>query len=57
VKASDRSRLKDYSLLVAQRLPIPALMNGSYSELSEMPNLKTFVTTLAGHIAAEAARS
>ncbi|MFA7279857.1 MAG: PaeR7I family type II restriction endonuclease [Sterolibacterium sp.] len=30
---------------------------GSYSELSEMTGLKNFVSTLAGHIAAEAARS
>lgn len=30
---------------------------GEYSELSEMTGLKTFVTTLGGHVAAEAARS
>ena len=29
---------------------------GAYSELSPLTDLKTFVTTLAGHIAAEAAR-
>ena len=29
---------------------------GEYSELSEMTGLKTFVTELAGHVAAEAAR-
>jgi hypothetical protein len=30
--------------------------NGEFSELSAMTGLKTFVTALAGHIAAEAAR-
>jgi hypothetical protein len=29
---------------------------GDYSELSEMTSLKTFVTSFAGHVAAEAAR-
>lgn len=29
---------------------------GAYSEMSEMSNLATFVTSLAGHVAAEAAR-
>ncbi len=37
--------------------PRDAIDTGDYSELSEMTGLKTFVTTLAGHIAAEAARS
>ena len=31
--------------------------DGSYSELSEMTGLKTFVTSLAGHAASEAART
>lgn len=31
--------------------------NGEMAELSEMTGLKTFVTSFAGHIAAEAARS
>jgi len=34
-----------------------AAKTGSYSELSEMTGLKNFVSTLAGHIAAESARS
>lgn len=36
--------------------PRTAVNSGDYTELSEMTSLKTFVTTLAGHIAAEAAR-
>jgi hypothetical protein len=42
------------SLLASQR---SAASNGEFSELSELTSLKTFVTTLAGHIAAEAARA
>lgn len=34
-----------------------AVDTGDYSELSEMTGLKIFVTTLAGHVAAEAART
>ena len=37
--------------------PRSAKHDGSYTELNEMTGLKNFVTTLAGHIAAEAARS
>ena len=37
--------------------PRNAVNSGEYSTISPMTNLKTFVTTLAGHIAAEAARS
>ncbi len=37
--------------------PRTSVDDGSYSELSEMTGLKTFVTSLAGHAAAEAARS
>ncbi len=36
--------------------PRTASATGEYGELSEMTNLKTFVTSFAGHIAAEAAR-
>lgn len=36
--------------------PRSGVDSGEYSELSEMTGLKTFVTELAGHIAAEAAR-
>lgn len=34
-----------------------AVTTGEYSELSAMTSLKTFVTSLAGHVAAEAARA
>ncbi len=37
--------------------PRTAAVDGEYTELSEMTSLRTFVTSLAGHIAAEAARS
>lgn len=37
--------------------PRTAVDSGDFSELSEITNLKTFVSTLAGHVAAEAARS
>jgi len=33
-----------------------AAKTGEYSELSPMTGLRTFVTALAGHVAAEAAR-
>lgn len=36
--------------------PRTAVTTGKYSEMSAMTGLKTFVTALAGHIAAEAAR-
>lgn len=42
------------SVLLSER---QAINDGSFSHLSESTSLKTFVTTLAGHIAAEAARS
>lgn len=37
--------------------PRDAVKSGDYSELSELTGLRTFVTELAGHVAAEAARS
>ena len=37
--------------------PRSASADGSYSEMSDMTGLRTFVTELAGHVAAEAARS
>jgi len=37
--------------------PRSAAMTGDYDQLSELTGLGTFVTTLAGHIAAEAART
>jgi hypothetical protein len=36
--------------------PRSAVKTGAYSELSDMTGLKAFVTTLAGHVATEAAR-
>ena len=41
------------SVLVSPR---SAVTDGAFRELSDMTNLKTFVTSLAGHVAAEAAR-
>lgn len=41
------------SILLSART---AARTGSYSELSELTGLNTFVSTLAGHVAAEAAR-
>jgi hypothetical protein len=35
--------------------PRTTCKSGAYSEMSDMTGLKSFVTTLAGHIAAEAA--
>lgn len=37
--------------------PRSAVIDGAYSELSSMTSLRSFVASLAGHIAAEAARS
>jgi hypothetical protein len=37
--------------------PRTAATTGDYTQLSELTGLKTFVTTLAGHVAAEAART
>ncbi len=37
--------------------PREAVTSGDYSELSDMTGLRTFITELAGHAAAEAARS
>lgn len=36
--------------------PRTAVTTGEYDSLSEMTNFKTFITSLAGHVAAEAAR-
>jgi len=36
--------------------PRTALVDGTYSELSGMTGLRSFVASLAGHIAAQAAR-
>jgi len=37
--------------------PRTSVNSGDHTELSEMTSLKTFITTLAGHVAAEAART
>ena len=41
------------SVLVSPR---EGIETGEYSEMSNMTSLKTFVTTLAGHVAAQAER-
>ena len=46
-----------YSTAMVLASPREAIATGYYSEISEMTGLTTFVTSFAGHIAAEAARS
>jgi hypothetical protein len=46
-----------YSTATILASPRTAAESGSYSNLSELTSLRTFITSLAGHIAAEAARS
>lgn len=46
-----------YSTACVIAAPRSAINTGKFAEFSEMTNLKTFVSSLAGHIAAEAARS
>lgn len=46
-----------YSTATALTSPRSAVTSGRYKNVSEMTSLKTFVTSFAGHIAAEAARS
>lgn len=45
-----------YSAASVIATPRTAVMDGAYSELSSMTGLRSFVASLAGHIAAEAAR-
>jgi len=45
-----------YSIATIIASPKDALISGEFSELSNMTGMKTFVTTLAGHIAAAEAR-
>lgn len=45
-----------YSAASILASPRTAAATGDYGEISELTGLKTFITTLAGHIAAEAAR-
>ncbi len=49
-----REKLYDAASVLAS--PRTATQTGEFVELSELTGLKTFMTTLAGHIAAEAAR-
>lgn len=45
-----------YTAATVLMSPRSASANGEYSELSELTGLRTFITELAGHIAAESAR-
>lgn len=45
-----------YSAACILTSPRSAVNNGAYAELSQMTGLHTFITGLAGHLAAEAAR-
>jgi hypothetical protein len=45
-----------YTIAALLVSPRSAAKSGEYSEMSAMTGLKTFVTSLAGHVAAEAAR-
>lgn len=45
-----------YSTASIMATPRSAVTTGTYVDMSELTSLKTFVTSLAGHIAAEAAR-
>ena len=45
-----------YAAATVLASPREAVGDGKYGELSELTGLRTFITTLAGHIAAEAAR-
>lgn len=50
-----QERLYSAASIIAS--PRSAASDGAYAELGELTSLKTFVTSLAGHMAAEAARS
>jgi type II restriction enzyme len=45
-----------YTTTAVLASPQTAIKTGKFSDISDMTSLKTFVTTFAGHIAAEAAR-
>jgi Restriction endonuclease XhoI len=45
-----------YTTATIMASPRKAVDTGTFSDLSELTGLKTFITTFAGHIAAEAAR-
>ncbi len=46
-----------YTIATLMASPREAKDTGAFAELSELTSLKNFVTSLAGHIAAEAART
>jgi hypothetical protein len=46
-----------YTTASLMTAPRSSVATGAFSDLSELTSLKTFVTSFAGHIAAEAARS
>lgn len=46
-----------YTTAALMTAPRSSVSNGAFSDLSELTSLKTFVTSFAGHIAAEAARA
>ncbi|MEO0910522.1 MAG: PaeR7I family type II restriction endonuclease, partial [Pseudomonadota bacterium] len=45
-----------YTSAVLIASPRSSMENGEFSEMSAMTGLRTFVTSLAGHVAAESAR-
>jgi len=45
-----------YTTATVMASPRTAVSSGEYSDLSELTSLKSFITTFAGHVAAEAAR-
>ncbi len=45
-----------YTTACLMASPREAVSSGVYSDLSDMTNFRTFITSLAGHVAAEAAR-
>lgn len=45
-----------YSSAAVIASPRDAIANGKYSDLSDMTSLKTFISSLAGHVAAQASR-
>lgn len=47
---------RHYTTATVMATPRTAAATGDYADLSELTSLKTFVTSFAGHIAAEAAR-
>jgi hypothetical protein len=53
-EAGSRASYTTASIILSER---SAVDTGKYTELSDLTGLKTFVTSFAGHIAAEAARS